>query len=53
MRNYLNSKLKIFRLQTANQIAIVNYKFKSIFKEKVLSQLNLPKIKEYKELSIK
>ena len=54
MRNYLNSKLKIFRLQTANQIAIVNYKFKSIFKKrKFLSQLNLPKIKEYKRIKHK
>ena len=53
-RNYLNSKLKIFKLQTVNQIAIVNSKFKRIFKKKnFLSQLNLPRHEEYKRIKHK
>ena len=53
-RNYLNSKLKIFKLQTVNQIAIVNSKFKRIFKKKnFLSQLNLPRYEEYKRIKHK
>ena len=31
MNNYLNSKLKIFNLQSKNQYAIINKKFKNIF----------------------
>ena len=53
-RNYLNSKLKIFKLQTVNQIAIVNSKFKRIFKKKnFLGQLNLPRYEEYKRIKHK
>ena len=53
-RNYLNSKLKIFKFQTVNQIAIVNSKFKRIFKKKnFLSQLNLPRYEEYKRIKHK
>ncbi len=54
MRNYLNSKLKIFRLQTSNQNAIVNRKFKNFFKKnKFSSKLILPKDNEYKKIQRK
>ena len=54
MRNYLNSKLKIFSLQTKYQNAIVNKKFKDIFKKKnFLSRLNFPKNKEYEKIKKK
>tara|TARA_B100001057_G_scaffold13815_1_gene13135 strand:- start:18261 stop:19538 length:1278 start_codon:yes stop_codon:yes gene_type:complete len=54
MSNYLNSKLKIFSLQTKYQNAIINKKFKDIFKKKkFLSRLNFPKNKEYKKIKNK
>ncbi len=54
MSNYLNSKLKIFSLQTKYQNAIVNKKFKDIFKKKkFLSRLNFPKNKEYEKIKNK
>ena len=37
MKNYFNSKLKIFNLQEKNQYAITNEKFKKIFKKKQFS----------------
>ncbi len=37
MKNYLNSKLKIFSLQNKNQFAIINNKFKKIFIKKKFS----------------
>ncbi len=54
MSNYLNSKLKIFSLQTKYQNAIINKKFKDIFKKKkFLSRLNFPKNNEYKKIKNK
>ncbi len=54
MKNYLNSKLKIFKLQTSNQNAIVNRKFKNFFvKSKFSSKLFLPKENEYKKIKQK
>jgi UDP-N-acetylmuramoylalanine--D-glutamate ligase len=54
MSNYLNSKLKIFKLQTKNQHAIINKKLKSIFlKKKFKSKLVVPKDKNYKKIKIK
>ena len=50
-KNYLNSKLKIFQHQDKNHYAIVNKKFKKLFKRKgFLSKLTLPSEKEYKEI---
>jgi UDP-N-acetylmuramoylalanine--D-glutamate ligase len=52
--NYLNSKLKIFKLQNKNQIAIINKKFKKIFYQKnFLSKLITSKNKEYKKIKFK
>ncbi len=54
MNNYLNSKLKIFRLQTKKNYALINNQFKKIFKiKKFSSQLILPKNKEYKKIKEK
>ncbi len=53
-KNYLNSKLKIFQHQDKNHYAIVNKKFKKIFKRKgFLSKLTLPSEKEYKKIKNK
>jgi len=47
MKNYLNSKLKIFNHQTDNQFAIINKNFKKIFiKKNFLGKLILPNKKE-------
>ena len=52
--NYLNSKLKIFRLQTKNNYAIINYQLKSIFmKKKFSSKLITPKKNKYKKIKHK
>ena len=52
--NYLNSKLKIFRLQKKNNYAIVNPKLKSIFKrKKFVSKLIIPQDKNYKKINLK
>ena len=51
---YLESKLKIFSLQKKNNIAIINKKFKKIFKKKkFLSKLIIPNIKDYEKLKLK
>ena len=52
--NYLESKLKIFRLQTNKNIAIINKKFKKVFKnKKFLSKLIIPKKKDYEKIKLK
>ena len=52
--NYLNSKLKIFRLQNKNQIAILNSKLKKIFlKKNFLSKLIVSKNKDYQKIKFK
>ena len=54
MINYKNSKLKIFRLQRKNQFALMNSKFKKIFKKrKFLSKLIIPNNKSYKKIKNK
>jgi UDP-N-acetylmuramoylalanine--D-glutamate ligase len=54
INNYLNSKLKIFCLQKKNHYAIINMKFKKIFKRKnYLSKLIIPSSKNYKKLKYK
>ena len=46
MKNYLNSKLKIFNLQKKNHYAIINKNLKKFFKKKnFLSKLIIPKKK--------
>ena len=52
--NYLESKLKIFRLQTKNNIAFINKKFKKIFiRKKFLSRFIIPSNKDYKKIKLK
>ncbi|MDC0952549.1 UDP-N-acetylmuramoyl-L-alanine--D-glutamate ligase [Pelagibacteraceae bacterium] len=54
MQDYVNSKLKIFNLQHKKQFAIVNNKFKKIFKKRNFqSRLTIPKIKNYKKIKYK
>ncbi len=54
MKHYFNSKLKIFDLQTENQYAIINKKFKKIFKNKKFSsKLFFSKKNEYKKIKHK
>ena len=50
-KKYLNSKLKIFRLQTKKNFAIVNKNLKKkFFQNKFLSKLLFPKIKDYRKI---
>ena len=54
MNNYLNSKLKIFHLQTKDQFAIINKSIKKVFKKnKFLSKLIVPKEERYKKIKHK
>ena len=50
MKNYENSKFKIFENQKKNQYSFVNQKLKHIFKKKILGKLIIPNIKNYKIL---
>ena len=52
--NYLNSKLKIFKLQNNHNYAFSNKKIRPIFKKKnFLSKFIIPKIKQYKKIKLK
>ena len=54
MKNYLNSKLKIFNRQTDQQFAIINKNFEKTFlKKNYLSKLILPDKKEYDKIKYK
>jgi UDP-N-acetylmuramoylalanine--D-glutamate ligase len=54
MNNYTNSKLKIFIYQKKNQFALINSKFKKIFKKrKFISKLVIPKEKNYEKIKHK
>ena len=54
MANYLNSKLKIFKLQKKNHFAIVNKKLKSIFlKKNFSSKIVIPDFRNYKKIKLK
>jgi UDP-N-acetylmuramoylalanine--D-glutamate ligase len=54
MVNYINSKFKIFMSQERNQFALVNNKFKKIFRKKnYLSKLIIPKKNSYKKIKYK
>ena len=52
MKNYLNSKFKIFK-QKKNQYALTNKKLKSQFNKKFLGKLIIPKLKVIKKLNLK
>ena len=48
MKDYINSKFKIFDNQNKNQFALVNRNFKHLFKKKKLSgKLKVPNLKKY------
>ena len=54
MRNYLNSKLKIFKHQNKNDYAIINDQFKKIFmKKNFLSKPISPNFNRYKKFKSK
>ena len=54
MKNYINSKFKIFKLQKKNQYAFINNHLKKKFKKKkFLSKLIIPNLKDYKKLKSK
>ena len=54
MKNYINSKFKIFNLQGENQYAIVNKKFEKKFKRNNFSgELIIPKLKNYIKIKSK
>ena len=54
MKNYLNSKLKIFRLQNKNHFALINKKLKKNFiKKKFSSKLITPLNKDYTKIKNK
>ena len=54
MKNYINSKFKIFKLQNRNQFSLVNKEFKSNFKKRNLSgRLIVPDISKYKKFKLK
>ena len=54
MVNYLNSKLKIFKLQNSNDYAFLNKKFKKTFKRRnFLGKLIIPQLNHYKKVKSK
>ena len=54
MRDYINSKFKIFENQNKNQFALVNRNFKHLFKKKRLSgKLIIPDLEKYIKLKPK
>ena len=54
MKNYLKAKLKIFKLQTQNNYAFADRKFKKFFKkEKFVSKLIFPKRNGYEKIKHK
>ena len=53
MKNYINSKFKIFENQDKDQFAIVNRNFKYLFKRKKLTgKLKVPNLKQYVKLKM-
>ena len=54
MKNYVNSKFKLFKLQKKNQYSLISNKLKLSFKKKkFLGKLIIPKIHVYKKFKIK
>ena len=50
IRNYINSKFKIFSKQTKNQYSILNKNLKKYLKKRLASKVIIPKIKNFKKL---
>ena len=54
MKNYVNSKFKIFELQNKNQYSLTNDKLKMKLKKKnFLGKFIIPKLRDYKKLKFK
>ena len=54
IKKKIQSKLKIFNLQRKNDFALINNKFKNIFKKnKYLSKLTSLKLNAYKKIRLK
>ena len=53
IRNYINSKFKIFSKQTKNQYSILNKNLKKYLKKRLASKVIIPKIKNFKKLKEK
>ena len=53
-KSYLNSKLRIFRLQNGNHYALINKNLRNIFRKKnFTSKLILPREKDYENVKLK
>ena len=50
MRNYVNSKLKIFSNQTKSQYSILNLNLKKYLKKRLISKVIIPKIEDFQKL---
>ena len=54
MKNYINSKFKIFTNQNQNQYSFINKKFKlNFYKRNLKSKLLIPEIQKYKKIKFK
>ena len=53
LREYVKSKLNLFKLQKKNNYALINNKFKKNFKKKFISKLVPIKLKEYLKIKSK
>ena len=53
VRNYINSKLKIFSNQTKNQYSIINFNLKKHLKKRLITKVIIPKIEDFQKLKEK
>ena len=54
MKNYINSKFKIFKNQNKNQFALIHKDFVNLYKKRnLLGRLIIPKTSRYKKLKTK
>ncbi len=53
IKNYINSKLKIFSNQKKNQYSILNFNLKKYLKKKLITKVIIPKIKDFQKLKKK
>ncbi len=53
MRNYINAKFKIFRLQKKKHFSLIQKKYKQKFRKEYQGKVIFPKIRNYKKLKTK
>lgn len=53
LRNYINSKFKIFSNQKKNQYSILNFNLKKYLKKRLTTKVIIPKIKNFQRLKSK